>query len=95
MPKISQSNCVLNSSAVKTYLDKTAIPNKAIVQEMYSDRPSDPNGYKGCTLFHQCLPENCFVNQEHLPFPEDQTKCLSKEYLEQNKCQNKDRIFQV
>ena len=95
MPKLGQSNCILYSSNVASYLDETIVPNYAISPEMYTDRPLNPNGYKSCTLFYQCLPENCDVDIDHLVFPEDQTTCLTKEYLEQNKCQNKNRIFKV
>ena len=95
MSKIRQSKCDLNSSIVRSYMEEIDVPTEAIIKEMYTDRPSDLNGYKGCVLFHQCLPENCDISQKHLIFATNGTKCLSKEYLKKYECKNKDRIFQV
>ena len=95
MARISHTSCNLNSSIVKSYMEDEVIPNEAVAKEMYTDRPSDPNGYKGCTLFYQCLPQNCDIKQEDLVFPENQMKCLTEEYLKEHECKNKDRIFQV
>ena len=59
------------------------------------DTYADPNGYKACTLFHQCLPQNCDIEQDNLLLPVNQKKCLTKEYLNKHECKDKDRIFQV
>ena len=95
MARISHTRCNLNSSIVKSYMEEEDIPSESIVKEMYTTRPSDPNGYKACTLFHQCLPKNCDIKQDNLLLPVSQNKCLTKEYLKKHECQNKDRIFQV
>ena len=95
MERISHTGCNLNSSIVKSYMEQEDIPSEAIIQEMYSTRPSDPNGYKACMLFHQCLPQNCDIKPDDLLLPVNQKKCLTKEYLKKHECKDKDRIFQV
>ena len=95
MARISHTQCNLNSSIVHDYMEKEDIPSKAIIQEMYSTRPLDPNGYKACALFHQCLPQNCDIKQDNLLLPVNQKKCLTKEYLKKHECKDKDNIFQV
>jgi len=95
MERISHTGCNLNSSIVKYYMEQEDIPSEAIIQEMYSARPSDPNGYKACTLFHQCLPQNCDIKPDDLLLPVNQKKCLTKEYLKKHECKDKDRIFQI
>ena len=95
MQRISDTQCNLNSSIVKSYMEQENIPSEAIIQEMYSARPSDPNGYKACMLFHQCLPQNCDIKPDDLLLPENQKKCFTKEYLKKHECKDKDRIFQV
>ena len=93
--RISHTQCNLNSSIVKAYMEQEEIPSKAIIQEMYSTRPSDPHGYKVCTLFHQCLPQNCDIKPDDLLLPVNQEKCLTREFLKKHECKDKDRIFQV
>ena len=95
MARISHTQCNLNSSIVHTYMDEEVIPSEAIIKEMYSMRPSDPNGYAHCTLFHQRLPQNCDIKRDSLLLPVNQKKCLTKEYLKKHECKDKDRIFQV
>ena len=93
LPILVRCKCVVNSTNVRAFQRFRNIPDKFILDEMYS-KTKYSNGVKLCKLAYHCIPKRC-NNLHDLVYPVNEKGCLSEEYVKKRKCKENERPFQV